>query len=480
MAKRTRQRSKLLDVLGTVETPLFLLSARQEILFFNAGCERLTGWSADDVLGHTCRYATSADPSQIESITGSLAPPPDLFVDRTPVRIPSAQVPVFLTHRNGESFGRLIHFFPLTDIDDDIQGTLGIISPIPTVQPPEETSPARELHAELASLRIALRRQFGRASLICRSGAMMRVLNQIDLACRSDAPVTLVGEDGTGKEHIARHIHYETRADGRPFVPVDCRQLSARELKPILKRLSEGEVPLGIVPDDPFSAPGLRPGTVYLAHVDHLPRDLQEIVVQIFSRSSGEESSGPRLMASCSDPLDQAVSRETICPDLYYMLTVLTMVIPPLRRRREDLEPLAQSLLEADNQTTENQTTQQQIGGFAEEVWQQFREYNWPGNLDELSAVIREARAACTGPTIGRKDLPFRFRTGLDAQAVGPLIRPRVVPLEQLLARIEIEQIQIALEQSSGNKSQAAQLLGLTRPRLYRRMKTLGIADTKL
>ena len=307
---------------------------------------------------------------------------------------------------------------------------------------------------------------------------MMRVLNQIDLACRSDAPVTLVGEDGTGKEHIARHIHYEIHADGRSFVPVDCRRLSARELKPILRRLSEGDVPPGIIPDDPFSASGLRPGTIYLAHVDHLPRDLQEIVVQIFSQDSGGESSGLRLMASSTNPLDQAFRRETICPDLYYLLTVLTMVIPPLRRRRDDLQPLAQSLLEAENQTTENQISEQQVGGFSEEIWQQFREYNWSGNVDELSTVIREARAACTGPLIQRKDLPFRFRTGLDAQAVGPPIRPRVVPLEQLLARVEVEQIQFALEQSGGNKSQAAKLLGLTRPRLYRRMKTLGIADT--
>jgi len=302
---------------------------------------------------------------------------------------------------------------------------------------------------------------------------MLRVLNQISLACGSDVPLTLLGESGSGKEHIARHIHYQTGDEGRPFVPIDCRRLSARELKQILRRLFEGDVPTGINPDDPFSASGLRPATVYLTRIDHLPRDLQEIVVQMFSRNSGEEVSGPRLMASSTVALDEAVRRETIRPDLYNLLTILTIPLPPLRRRQDDLQLLAQSLLEAGNQTEEKQ-----VGGFAEDVWQQFREYNWPGNIDELSAVIREARAACTGPLIQQKDLPFRFRTGLDAQAVGPPVRPRIVPLEQLLARVEIEQIQYALEQSGGNKSQAAQLLGLTRPRLYRRMKTLGIADT--
>ena len=467
MAKRTRDRSKLPTVLGTAETPVFLLGTRQEILFFNAGCEWLTGWSADEVLGQVCRYATNADPSQVESITGSLAPPPDLFTKQIPAR-----VPVFLSHRGGESVGRLIHFFPLIDSDGNPRGTLAVITPIPAAHPPEETSPARELHAELASLRIALRRQFGRAGLICRCSAMRRVLNQIDLACRSDVPISLVGEKGTGKEHIARHIHYATGAEGRPFVPLDCRQLSAIDLKPILKRLSEGDVPAGTVPDDPFSSSGLRPSTVYLADVDCLARDVQEMVIKMFSRDSRGDISGPRLMASARVPLAEAVRRETLLTELFDLLAVLTIVLPPIRRRRDDLQPLAQSLLEAENRIEDRQ-----IGGFSDEVWQQFREYNWPGNLDELSAVIREARAACTGPLIQLTDLPFRFRTGLDAQAVGPPLQPRIVPLEEFLTQVEREQIQEALEHSGGNKSRAAQLLGLTRPRLYRRMKTLGIAD---
>jgi len=116
-----------------------------------------------------------------------------------------------------------------------------------------------------------------------------------------------------------------------------------------------------------------------------------------------------------------------------------------------------------------------QVGGFADEVWTQFREYNWPGNVDELMAVVAEARAAAKGGVITAADLPFRFRAGRDAQAVGPPPKVAVEPLEQLLQRVEVEEIRRALDAARNNRSKAAELLGITRPRLYRRMQVLGI-----
>ena len=93
----------------------------------------------------------------------------------------------------------------------------------------------------------------------------------------------------------------------------------------------------------------------------------------------------------------------------------------------EDFRYLAQHLLEELNRGESRQ-----FNGFGDDVWDKFAEYNWPGNVDELLAVIREARAACNEPLIRAKDLPFRFRTGLDAQSVGPVIRPQVVTLGAL------------------------------------------------
>lgn len=478
MKKRSRRKARLETLLNGVGTPVFLLDAARRVLFFNAGCETLTGWPADDVVGQVCDYVTEADPQQVESVTGSLCPPPEVFSGSP------TSVPAYLTLRNGRSAARLLNFYPLVGAAGEVETVLGVIAPIEQPKQHTETTPAQQLHAELAALRISLRQRYGLKLLVCHSAAMRRVLEQIRLAVASASAVLLLGEAGTGKEHIARTIHYESEHRSRAFVPLDCRRLAARELKQTFRRLFEqhdGETP-------PISS--LQPGSLYLSNVECLSRDLQEMLVRrVESPESRVESPDPsrlsgsgfwtfdsglsvRLMASSTADVAEAVEQEHLREDFYYLLTPLQIALPPLRRRLEDLQPLAQLFLEEGNRGEE-----QQVGGFTESVWVKFREYNWPGNLDELALVVGEARAACTGTAIQGKDLPFRFRTGLDAQAVGPAVAPRPRPLEPLLKQVEAEQIRLALDESRYNKSKAAELLGITRARLYRRMQALGIED---
>jgi transcriptional regulator with PAS, ATPase and Fis domain len=202
-----------------------------------------------------------------------------------------------------------------------------------------------------------------------------------------------------------------------------------------------------------------------------LPRDAQTIVADAFR---GKESGRGdlRLMASTTLEPQSLVGEERLRSDFFHFLTPLCIAVPPLRYRMDDLRFLAQYLLEELNRGESRQ-----FNGFGDDVWEKFAEYNWPGNVGELLAVIREARAHCNEPLIRVKDLPFRFRTGLDAQSIGPAWRPPVARLEPLLEQTEREQIERALAESRHNKSRAAALLGMTRPRLYRRMEILGIRD---
>ena len=124
-----------------------------------------------------------------------------------------------------------------------------------------------------------------------------------------------------------------------------------------------------------------------------------------------------------------------------------------------------------------NHGSRQQVSGFSEDVSSLFEHYNWPGNLDELQRVVSQAHAACAGSVVGSDDLPFGFRTGLDAQSLGPAPAARIEPLDQLLGRIEREHIANALELAGGNKARAAKLLGMTRPALYRRLESLGLSE---
>jgi DNA-binding NtrC family response regulator len=178
-------------------------------------------------------------------------------------------------------------------------------------------------------------------------------------------------------------------------------------------------------------------------------------------------------MSESLTPLSDARFRDSMRDEFFQLLSSLVIHVPPLRERMDDFLLIAQDMLERDNRDRESQ-----VAGFAEEVWSLFRRYRWPGNLQELQAVVQEARARCTGKLIVPDDLPSRFRMGQEAQRVSPSPPLEMVSLKQRLAEVERAHIRHALELSGYNKSQAAEQLGITRPKLYRRMQELGISDS--
>jgi DNA-binding NtrC family response regulator len=453
MPQRSRSRRGLSIWLADAATPLFLLDARRKVLFFNHGCEVLTGWNAGDVIGQVCDYASEPDPSQVESLTGSLCPPPEVWEGK------EQAVPAFVITRSGEKLARLTRFIPLRNDDGSVDRVLGVLSPIPDPPRPLATSPDRQLHAELAAIRADLRKRFEVTSLVGQSAVFRRILQQITFARQSSISVHLHGEPGTGREHIARLIHYQSADRLRAFIPVDCRRLTADQLRQMLEHVFTDVVESEI--------PHLRPGAMLLRNVDELPADLQNELVERFTSA---DPPALRLMSDSQRPLEEAVAADRMSVECCQLLTTLVVRVPPLRERMEDLPLLAQDMLERHNRDRDSQ-----VSGFTEAVWSAFRRYNWPGNQDELQSVIRQAREACTGKLITPGDLPFAFRTGQEAQRVSPPRPQQLQRLQQRLEEVEREHIRQALEVSDQNKSQAAERLGITRPKLYRRMQQLGM-----
>ena len=431
------------------------MTAQRRLVFFNHGCERLTGWTAADVMGQVCDYLTEPDSHAPAALLAALAPPPEAWLGR-PV-----DAPTHLPRRETDPLPRVIHFYPLPNDDQVVNAMLGVIVPVPMNANDERTPSTQRLHAELASLRQSIRRRFGEGTLIGRSAAMQRAFGQIKLAQPSTASVLFVGEVGSGKQHLARSLHYQSPLGKRAFVPLDCRRAATQDLEATLARMRDDQ-----------QADVLRAGAVYFDFIDAAPADFQSRLIEWLATNTGPHSA--RVLAGSTRPLKPLVEAETFSRELYFALTTLVVEVASLRERREDLEPLAQHFLEELNRSAP-----QQVGGLTDDVWRQFRRYNWPGNVAELRAVIEEARAACSAPLIAAEHLPFRFRAGVGAQSVGPSIRPRPEPLDPLLERIEREQIELALTESRQNKARAAELLGITRPRLYRRMELLGIIDTE-
>ena len=459
MSRTSPRRRNLEKWLSETTTPLFLMTADRIVTWFNRGCEELTGWSTEDVVGWRAEYNSESEPGTVESLVASLCPPPEI-TDGHPV-----QAPAQVIHKDGHNLPGLLHFFALRDVDDKLDGILGLILPLQTSTVTTTESPAQRLHAELAALRGSLRQRYGLDSLIGSGPAMTRVLERIALAAASSSSVYLVGEPATGRTHAARVIHYAGQAGDQSFTPLSALSLPPPEQSAMIDRLFDAHQ------DEDIVADVFQPGTLFLDDVDQLPRDVQR---QLLDRL---ETPGVtlRLMASSTTPLERAVDQEQLLPELFYQLTSIPIEFPPLRERTEDFTALAQHFLERTNLNAETQ-----VGGMTEDARTQLAQYLWPGNLDELDQVIRDARqasAARQSPLVDVEDLPFRFRTGLDAQRTGPPPPAPIEPLETVLARVERQHIHSALQQARGNKSRAAQLLGLTRPKLYRRMEQLGMGD---
>ncbi|MBI3861964.1 MAG: sigma 54-interacting transcriptional regulator [Planctomycetia bacterium] len=461
MATRKKKTAELDHWLSEGAQPVFVIDAERRLRVFNQGCQALTGWAADEVIGETCHYGSVSEIAGAGALAASLCPPPEVFGGM------SATAPASIVHQSGPALQRLLHFFPLRDERGGLVAVMGVVSEMPATAPLAQ-SPARLLHAELAALRSTLRSRFGPQTLLARSAPMQRVLGQIALAQATDAGVLLLGPTGAGKEHVARVIHLGGTRKTTSFVPLDCRRLGVDEQHRVWGRILEAHQ----APAGSRSASSPLPGSVLLGDVEFVPRDLQQRLVGVFA-----EGRPLRLFASTTQVYAALEAGGSLLPEFLALISPLAIQLPALAERADDLPLLAQHVLEELNRQGAKQ-----LGGFDERVWPLLARHAWPGNLDELADVIRDAHAHATGNLVVPDDLPFRFHTALDARSSPPPREPPPLLLDPLLTRVETRLIALALERSRDNKSKAAELLGINRARLLRRIEQLNLdggADEK-
>lgn len=456
MAKR---RLRLDITLDESPEPVFALDAKRRVVFFNKGCVELCGWPAEDLLGLPCHFVNDPARASLAAVTAALAPPGEVFTGEI------AAVPKYFVNRqNGQSIAKMVYFFCVHD-DRKAPVVIGFIADMPRGKVAIEQSVLTQVHAELGALRHALRQRYRLNSVIAKTPAMLRVIEQINAARQSLLSVAITGEAGVGKEHVARAIHYESEHGAKALVPIDCQHLPPQEIRESLERLV-GSDWTEITP-----VSSLHPGCLYLQHVTHLPRELQQLLLDFFALDSGKAfRQQVRLVVSSEQDLSEALAEDRLSEAFYFQITGLQIDVPPLRQRLDELRLLAQHFVEACNRTENKQIT-----GISAEVWPQLEEYSWPGNLDELYAVIYDAHAACKGTAIQATDLPLRFRSGLDAQSLSPSVPVTFEPLQSVLDRVEKLHVEAALQQAKGNKTTAAKLLGLSRVALNSRLSSFGI-----
>jgi DNA-binding NtrC family response regulator len=275
---------------------------------------------------------------------------------------------------------------------------------------------------------------------------------QVRLAAATTAPVLLVGEPGTGKRTLARCIHYQGPTRERPFAALDCARLPAAALAEVL-----------------FGDAAATLGAIYLHEPSHLPRDFQ---LRLCERMCATAVHPPRVLAGCSDDPIEEVRAGRLLDDLYSSLAVLTLSLPPLRERMADLPSLVDRLLQRCN--AEGQA---HVKGLTADAWEVIRGHAWPGNLRELYAVLAAARRHARTDRITAADLPASLRLQRRMEETPASARARSLPLDALLEEAERRLMELAIRRAGGNKKRAADLLSIPRPRIWRRLKALGMIE---
>ncbi len=309
--------------------------------------------------------------------------------------------------------------------------------------------------------------------LVARSRPMMRIVHLVESLHRSDATVLITGESGTGKEVIARALHAQSTHGGGPFVPVNCAALPGELLESELFGHVRGAF-TGAVKDRVGRLEMASGGTLFLDEAAEIPPNVQVKLLRVLQERVfervGESTSrrlGARIIAATNADVQEAILSGKLREDFYYRLRVVPIHIPPLRERPTDIELIARHLLA-------------HIGGregrslrLSPDTLAVLEACPWPGNVRELENALEYAVAICRGQTIHVEDLPLEIQTPRRATVEPPA--PRRLAEEAPGAEGEEQRIRRALERNMWNRSKAAAALGMSRTKLWRRMRELRI-----
>src|SRR5271170_1385206 len=313
----------------------------------------------------------------------------------------------------------------------------------------------------------ALRRRLAEVGelgpLFGRSLPMRKVITAIERLAQSSASVVFIGESGTGKELVARTIHeLSPRRDGA-YVPVNCAAIPETLMESELFGHERGSF-TGADRRKEGCFEAANGGTLLLDELTEMKPKLLRVIEEQRLRRVGGTAEIPldvRVLAASNRDIEQAVREGKLRSDLYYRLNVFTIVLPPLRERIDDLPQLTQMFIK--HYAAQNK---KDVNGIDEECMQSLAAHPWPGNVRQLRNVIERALIVCEGRTIRKSDLPDDFRAAGGAD--GSFIK---IPLGSSLDDVEKEMITRTIEFTSGNKTRAAEILGVSAKTLYNKLE---------
>jgi transcriptional regulator with PAS, ATPase and Fis domain len=489
--------TKLLD---QSSRPIYVVDAQRRIVYCNAALAAWIDLEPKRIVGRRVEFHSEA-PNQDNPARGDVAPLTDLCPPPGALAGEDRHGTISCQARDGHMRHRTAEFVPLARAAKShrVREHNSRQSAVLVLLAEEDLSPQQlaaevsgessdELHRTIRRFRRGQAQRYSIKSLLGSSAAMQKVRAQVEAAAASGANVLILGPRGSGRSHVARAIHYATANAEVSLLPINCEMLTDELWERTLEKLRPSRS--ASMPRTTLILENLE--CIRAAHAQILASAMRENKVDAriiatldptTSKTLDDDLPQSDRDGAAAESLQEAESRATRgggCPmptttnsDLLQAISTLTIRIPRLVDRLEDLPVLAQFFVESCNRGNSKQ-----VESLRSEALDSLALYSWPGEIDQLREMIEAAHAACTSHQITVADLPATLFHAARAAAHSRPEAERIV-LDELLAAIEREAIVRALSQAGGNKSEAAALLGMTRPRLYRRLVQLGLAGAE-
>lgn len=331
----------------------------------------------------------------------------------------------------------------------------------------------KNLKSENQLLKTQLQEKHKISSIVSQSQKMEEVINIAARVADSKANVLITGENGTGKEVLAKGIHYLSSRRDAPFVAVNVPALTETLLESELFGHEKGAF-TGADKMKKGRFEIAHGGTIFLDEVGDIPQSIQVKLLRVLQEHQFERVGGTekidvdvRIIAATNKDLEQKIKEGTFREDLYYRLNVVSIKIPPLRERKEDILPMIEGFI--DKYSKENKKDKLEISKEAADV---LMKYNYPGNVRELENIIERAVVLTRGKVITLNDLPINIKGFKEEKSLAVIGKGT---LTQQVEAIEKQLIFDALQESGGNQTKAGKLLGLTERNLRYKLKKYNI-----
>jgi two-component system, NtrC family, response regulator HydG len=445
-------------IINTINEGLMIVGTDGKIIMVNQSFETLTGFSESEVLGKPCTIlhcdACEGVRAQVEDRCwcALFENPPD----------PIKRCRCSILRKDGTCLLSLKNASVLKDGNGKVIGAVETIT---------DLSELDRLDQEVAQLERQLGDDVGFHGIIGESPAMKKVFDLLQRAAASEAPMIIYGESGTGKELVARAVHELGRRKNKAFVQLNCAALNEALLESELFGHTKGSF-TGAYQHKVGRFEAADGGDLFLDEIGDIPLSVQVKLLRVLENKQFERVGDHRpirvdvrFIAATNKDLSALIDQKRFRDDLFFRINVIPIHLPPLRNRREDIPLLVNSIIRHLSGRTSKK-----ISGVNQRVLEKFMEYPWPGNVRELKSTLEYAFVVAEEGLIAEEHLPPQV---LRIKSPVPEDKAFTAGTDGDLKTELLE----ALERSGGNQTRAAQILGVKRITVWRRMNKYGLSS---